>query len=667
MTVIEALRLAVQHYQAGRHQEAVEVCRAILRAVPDQAETRQIWALAEYAQGRPAAAMDLMRQAAALKPDMTDAYSNIGVFAQNLGRAAEAVGWQTRALRLNPALPEAYLNRGAALQNMGDREAAANDFRQAIRLRPDDPQPLNNLGMLLREQGRGRASVTAHCRAAVLNPGLAETYNNLGHVLREAGVLPIAGAAYERARRLAPGRSEILSYHLFVKQAMCEWDGYGDMVRETGRVIDADAGMALPLATLSVETTAQQQLRSARRFYRDGVCRDPAPLVPYPRQAPDGRLRIAYFSADFHEHATAYLAAELFELHDRKRFHVIAYSYGDDDGSPMRARLKRAFDTFHDVRGVGRDRIAAMVAADGVDILIDLKGYTKQSRLDLLTRRLAPVQVAYLGYPGTMGCPLMDYVIGDRIVTPLSHQANYDERLVALPDAYQINDRHRPIAATTPGRADCGLPASGFVFCAFNTTYKLTPEIFGVWMRLLQGVPGSVLWLFEANDTVTGNLRREAAARGVDPARLVFAPKKPLAEHLARYRVADLFVDTFPYTGHTTTSDALWAGLPVVTRLGETFASRVAASLLAAAGVGELAAPSLAEYEALALALANDPARLAALRRRLEDTRMTVPLFDSRRFTRHLERAYETMWAIRESGQPPRPFEVEPLPPGTPE
>ncbi len=604
-----------------------------------------------------------MMQAIALKPEMADAYSNLGVILQTLSRMVEAITAHTHALRLNPRSAEAHLNRGAVYQGLGNREAAAADYLQAIQLKPDDPQPLNSLGMVRREQGRVRDSVAAHSRAIALNPALPEAYRDMGHILREAGALPNARDSYARSNRLAPSRTETLSYHLFVKQAICDWSGYDDLVAQAGRIIDSDSGIVLPLATLSVDTTAEQQLRSARRFYLDAVCKVPAPMMALPRPPGDGRLRIAYFSADFHEHATAYLAAELFELHDRERFQVFAYSYGEDDGSPMRARLLRAFDGFRDIRGIGRDQVAVMVAADGIDILIDLKGYTKQSRLDLLTQRLAPIQVAYLGYPGTVGCPLMDYVIGDRVVTPPEHQPFYSERLVALPDAYQINDRHRPIAETTPSRLQCGLPEDAFVFCAFNTTYKLTPAMFGAWMRLLGRLPTSVLWLFEANDTVTGNLKREAAARGINPARLIFAPKKPLPEHLARYRVADLFVDTFPYTGHTTTSDALWAGLPVVTLKGETFASRVAASLLTAAGMVELVTETLDEYEALALRLAGDPERLANLRRRLSETRMTMPLFDSRRFTRHIERAYQMMWDIHQSGRPPEPIMVPALPP----
>jgi predicted O-linked N-acetylglucosamine transferase (SPINDLY family) len=276
------------------------------------------------------------------------------------------------------------------------------------------------------------------------------------------------------------------------------------------------------------------------------------------------------------------------------------------------------------------------------------------------------VQAAYLGYPGTIGSDTMDYVIGDRFVTPLEHQAFYSERLVVMPDAYQINDRHRPLDGRIPTRAEYGLPDDGFVFCSFNTTYKMSPTMFSAWMRLLHAVPGSVLWLFEAQAEAVANLRREAVARGVDPTRLVFAPKRPLPDHLARYRIADLGLDTFPYTGHTTTSDALWMGLPVVTFMGETFASRVAASLLNAAGLPGLVTTSLDGFEALARELAAAPDRLAAMRRQLEETRATAPLFDSRRFTRHLERAFQAMWDIHTAGGPPRPIVVPPLPPGTP-
>lgn len=661
MTLTEAFALAIGHYRAGRHADAATVCRAILAAIPDQIETLQLLGLVEHAQGLAAPAAGRLERAIAVRPDFTEALGNLGILRQEQGRPTEALALHDRALALKP-WSGGHVNRGSVRLALGDRAGAAADFARAMELGPGEAMPANSLGMVLREMGQVGRAVALHRRAATLEPGSADSWRDLGHALRETGRLG-AAEAYGRAYRLDPRRTELLSYHLFSRQGVCDWTGYDALCREIGAVIDGDRGVALPLATLSIDTTAEQQLRSARLFYRRMVRAAHAPPYHPPPAGPRERLRIAYFSADFHEHATAYLAAELFELHDRRRFEILAFSFGADDGSPMRRRLVRAFDRFHDIGNAGVDRVASLVAAEGVDILVDLKGYTKQSRLDLLSRRLAPVQATYLGYPGTTGCDVLDYAIGDRFVTPLDHQPYFSERLVVMPDSYQINDRHRPLDGRVPDRAECGLPEDAVVFCAFNTTYKITPAMFGIWMRLLARLPGSVLWLFEANPEAAGNLRREAAARGVDPGRLVFAPKRPLAEHLARYRIADLGLDSFPYTGHTTTSDALWMGMPVVTLMGGTFASCVAAGLLSAAGVPELITSSPAAYEELALRLALDAPARAALRRRLEETRLTAPLFDSRRFTRHLERAYETMWAIHARGEPPRAFAVPPLPP----
>jgi len=657
MTLIEALRLAFQHHHAGRLDEATLVCRAVLAVAPDQVDARHLLVVISFAAGRLSESAARVKVVLALKPDLPEALTNLGVVTALLG-GTQADLWHTRARRVAPGNADVLFNRGVALQARGRFQEAADAYRESLAVRPENAAAFNALGVACRELGKVSPSRNAHERAIALDPGMVDAHRDLGHLLREAGGPSGARDAYGRAFRLDPTRTENLSYHLFAKQTMCDWSGYDTLIPEIRRVIDTDAGLVLPLATLAVETSPAQQLRAAERFYRTIVTSSPVQTVPEPRGAGDGRLRVAYLSADYHEHATAYLAAELFELHDRSRFHVSAYSHGIDDGSPMRRRLVSAFDAFHDIRGVGAGDVSALIAREGVDILVDLKGYTKQARFDLLRARMAPIQVAYLGYPGTIGCPLMDYVIGDRFVTPPEFQPHYTERLVIMPDTYQINDRHRPIAEPGPSRAECGLSDDAFVFCSFNTTYKITPEIFGIWMRLLTRVPEGTLWLFEANPDAAAGLRRSAAAAGVDPARLVFAPKRPLAEHLARYRLADLFLDTYPYTGHTTTSDSLWAGLPVVTVMGDSFASRVAAGLLNAAGLPETVTTSFADYEATAFALARDPARLAGYRERLARTRLTVPLFDSARFTRALESAYETMWAIRGRGEAPRGFVV---------
>lgn len=663
MTLIEALKLAAQHYLAGRPAETATMCRAILAAVPDQAETFHLLGVAEHALGHKDTADARFRQALALRPDFADAYGNLAVVLMAMGQHRAAVASNSRAMVIL-RLAGYLLNRGSGLVALGDQEGAIRDFLEAIRLAPNEAGPPNSLGSLLRERGQLASAILLHRRALALNPAHIDAWRDLAHAQREGGNMAESARAYARAFTLAPERTEMLSYHLFDMQAMCDWNGFDDMCRRIADIIDQDRGIVLPLASLSIETTPEQQLRSAVRFYHSivrGQHGSGRPFVPRPPSA-DGRLRIAYFSADYYEHATAYLAAEMFELHDRDRYQIFAYSFGPDDGSPMRRRLIQAFDGFREIRKVGVDRVLEMTAADGIDIMVDLKGYTKQSRLDLLAQRFAPVQATYLGYPGTSGCEVFDYVIGDRFVTPLEHEPFFSEKLVVMPDSYQVNDRRRPLDGRVPTRAECGLPEDGVVFSAFNTTYKLSPMMFGAWMRLLGRLPGSILWLFQANADVVDNLRRAAAARGIDPERLVFAPKRPLADHLARYRVADLALDSFPYTGHTTTSDALWMGLPVVTLMGGTFASRVAAGLLSAAGVPELITETLDDYEALALRLVQDRDALAALRRRLEETRLKVPLFDSLRFTRHIERAYDIMWDVHRSGQAPRSFAVPPLP-----
>ena len=350
--------------------------------------------------------------------------------------------------------------------------------------------------------------------------------------------------------------------------------------------------------------------------------------------------------------------AELFEGHDRERFEVVAYSYGPDDNSPMRGRLNSAFDRFVDVRALSHRQAAERIQAEKVDILIDLKGHTHHAR-PISGYRPAPVQVSYLGFPATMGADFIDYIIVDRFVVPDDQQRFFSEKLVHLPGCYQVNDRKREMAGVGTSRQDWGLPAEAMVFCSFNNSYKISPAFFEVWMRLLRSAPESVLWLLEANELVKGNLRSEAARRGIDPDRLVFAPVVPAAEHLARHRHADLFLDTLPCNAHTTASDALWAGLPVLTCSGHTFAGRVAGSLLTAIGLSELVTVSLEEYERIALALARDRQGLAALGEKLEKNRAATSLFDLPRLTDNIEAAYERMWQTWLAGQQPAAFSVE--------
>ena len=639
----------------SRFADGAQMFRAALRLAP---EDPKLWFLLARACHEIPHQIDesiqCLRKCLELKPGFADAYCELGMAYRKLGdsrQAAEAFG---KALELQPDSTEAMDGLGGILQDDGRIDDEIEHYRTAIRSWPDSARPYNGLGCALLLKGREAEAADCFRKAIGLQPEFADALYNLGIVHSLRGARDQALRCFVDASRLKPYDAVIRECVLFEKQHMCDWAGFEELSRLRCRTHERPAQAVSPFSLLSIASTRAEQLQCARDFAQAqlrAVTRGRLKF-DYVRRS-GGKLRIGYLSSDFHEHATAYLMAELIELHDRRRFEILAYSYGQDDGSPMRARLRRAFDRFTDIGPLSHTAAAAAIHADGTDILVDLKGYTERARTGIVALRPAPVQVSYLGYPGTMGAEFIDYLIADRYVVPAEHAAEYSEQLVLLPGSYQVNDRNRPIAATPP-RRELGLPENGFVFCCFNQAYKILPDTFTVWMRLLRAVPGSVLWLFESNPWVSQNLRREALTCGIDPQRLVFAPKLPLERHLGRMRAADLFLDTLPYNAHTTASDALWAGLPVLTVPGDTFASRVAGSLLSAVGMPELIAGSIEEYEALALKLAREPDLLAALRDKLARNKDTAPLFDTPAFVHNLESAYEKMWQHFLSGERPR-------------
>lgn len=644
--------LANACYALGRLEEAEAGYRRALHFAPDDAHAWAGLAEALSDQGRYEEAERAYRQALRLAPGDADLHNGWANLLREQGRSEEAIAAYRLVLRLKPGYPAAGRHLGWLLQESGRTEAAIACYREALRHDPDDPLIHYNLGNALRAQGRNEEAAASYREAIRLAPSDADTYNNLGNALRELGQLGEAISCYRHAVALDPGLHHAWGHLLHQSQYACEW-GALDMLADKVRALvrEVPGAQISPFALLSAPgTTPLEQRRCAENWSAAHYGRY-VPRFALHRQ-PRPKIRIGYLSADFHAHATAYLMAEVFELHDRDRFEIIAYSYGPDDGSPMRARLKRAFQRFEDIRALGTEQAAARINADGIDILVDLKGYTAHTRTEILALRPAPLQVNYLGYPGTLGATFVDYLIGDPVVTPPEHAAFYTEKLALMPHTYQPNDRQRPLMEP-PGREACGLPAQGVVFCGFNQTFKILPQVFEVWMRLLREVPGSVLWLLQGHPLAEENLRREARARGVEPERLIFAPRLPLAEHLARQSLADLLLDTLPYNAHTTASDALWCGVPVVTCMGETFAARVAASLLHAVGMPELVTHTLEEYAALALRLASAPAERQRLRERLLAARPHAPLFDAPRFTRDLEALYIAMWERWLAGLPP--------------
>ncbi len=556
------------------------------------------------------------------------------------------------------AISEVLNNRGNILKGMKRFEEALTSYDRALAVQPDYAEAFFNRGKTLKDLKRFEEALASYDRALMLRPDCAEAFSKRGNILQKLKRFEEAMASYERALALKPDHAHALSGIADCVSELCDWRRRLDVADKMIAHVSEKKSIISPFALLGYSSDPALQLQCARNYVAEKTT-SLSPTLWAGKIWRHDKVRIAYLSADFHQHPTAYLMAELFERHDRSRFDIIGMSFGVDDGSEMRKRLVAAFDQFHDACRKSDEEVANLLHDLQVDIAIDLKGHTEDSRFGIFAYRPAPIQASYLGFPGTMGADFIDYIIADKTVAPFEHQLFYTEKIVHLPDCYQVNDTKREIAERTPTRQEAGLPENGFVFCCFNNNWKITPDVFSVWMRLLHAVENSVLWLFSGNRSAERNLRLEAKRCGIDSARLVFANALPLEDHLARYRLADLFLDTLPYNAHTTASDALWAGLPVVTRLGGSFSGRVAASLLNAIGLPELVTRSIKDYEALALRLAKDPSLLEGYRNQLAKNRLTHPLFDTDRFRRHIEAAYLQMWQIWQSGEQPRSFAVE--------
>jgi protein O-GlcNAc transferase len=643
--------------QLGKLPEALE---AFSRALTLNAQVAETWnnrGTVLNALARHDEAIRDFDKALSLKPAYPEALCNKGNPLIQSGRHAEALAAFDAALKLNPALAQAWQGRGDALAALGCHEDAIVAFAKATTLKPDYAEAHCNAGASLARVGRAEDALAAFDTALKLRPDMARAWRGRGTLLGTARRHDEAIAAFERALALDPEIEYVPGDLLHVKAHVCEWQGAAAGWSKVIAGVRSGARVSQPFALLASPASAADQRACSAIYAADRIASAPSSLW-HGERAPHASLRVAYLSGDYREHPTVHLMAGLFEQHDRSRFETIALSYGVDDGSAARGRMSRAFDRFVEVRHKSDPEIAKLIREMEIDIVVDLAGFTDGMRLNVLAQRPAPLQVSYLVYPGTLASPFIDYLVADRIVIPEEHAQFYAEQIAYLPDSYQVNDASRPVAEATPTRAEVGLPEGGFVFCSFNNSFKLTPEIFDVWMRLLHAVEGSVLWLLDSNATMVRNLRAEARARDVAPDRVVFAPRVGLAEHLARHRLADLFLDTIHYGAHTTASDALWAGLPVLTCLGSTFPGRVAASLLHAVGLPDLITPTLSEYEALAIGLARDPDRLGALRTRLAGQRLSAPLFRTELSTRHLEAAYRMMWERHQRGEPPRTFDV---------
>ena len=661
------------------YEQAFTYLAKAIEVNPIEAAAYSNLGMALHESGRPEEAIVFYKKALELNPDLIDALYNCAGSYQALNNLSMALNLYNEVLRINPELFQAHNNRGNVLQKMHRFQEAFDSYGEAIKINANFPEPYNNLGNLFYVKSdhskalenlnkaleirsdyaeaynnRGNVKVALKLneealadfqRAIELDPSYAEPHHNCANLFLDTHRYEEALVRYELALALKPNYEYVHGAQVYTKLQICDWT---DLELQTAQLITKIAlgeKAAIPFLGISLIDSGPLQKQIAQTWVADKhlASDDLPPLLLGAPKAKGAKIRLGYYSADFHNHATMYLMAKLFEAHDHSQFELFAFSFGPFADDAMRKRAVAAFDHFIDVKDQSDLEIAKLSRQLQIDIAVDLKGFTQYSRTNIFAHRAAPVQVNYLGYPGTMGASYMDYIIADRVLVPPGSEQFYTEKVVYMPHSYQVNDDQRVIADTVYTRTQLGLPDTGFVFCCFNNNYKILPPTFDGWLRILKAVPDSVLWLLEDNPTAAKNLQQIAMNKGLDPVRLIFAKRMPLAEHLARHRLADLFLDTLPCNAHTTTSDALWAGLPVLTLPGETFASRVSASLLNAIGLPELIANTQVEYEKRAIDLAQSPEILAQIKGKLMVNRKISPLFDTKQYAKDLEGLYQGM------------------------
>jgi protein O-GlcNAc transferase len=656
----------------GRMDEALENYAKALAIRPDFVAALHDRALLLQALKRNPEALADFDRLLVLKADLAEGWNNRGVLLEDLGHFDEALASFDLVLGRNPAFAEAWHNRGNILGRLRRFDEALASYDRALALKPSAyPKAWINRGILLMDMRRFADAMGSFTRALAIDPDDAGALHQRGRLAwLEFHNYDAALADLERAVALDPNRTNALGDLAYLKMHGGDWRERARDIALLNQGVRAGKPVVEPfiyqgLSDSPADLQACAMIHATRRF----------PAMDTPRKSVKrrpGKIRVGYLSGEFREQATAYLTAGLYECHDKEKFEIIAFDNGVNDHSPMRKRLEAGFDKFVDISKLSDSAAAALIAAEDIDILVNLNGYFGESRTGIFAHRPAPIQVSFLGFPATLGAPYMDYIIADHCVIPENETCYYTEKIVRLPGSYQVNDSRRAIADSLPSRTACGLPqlrrsehgegrvGNGFVFCSFNQGYKLAPETFARWMAILKQTPGSVLWLLEGHPRFGENIRREATAAGVEQGRIVFAPKLAVEDHLARLKLADLFLDTLPYNAHTTASDALWAGVPLITCRGASFPGRVAASLLTAVGLPELVTESLDAYQALAVKLAGDPALMARLRKKLGQNRLAMPLFDTARYSRNLEAAYVKMVETWQNGRPPEGFAVSP-------
>ena len=641
-----------KNYQSGNFNKAIKLALLLTKNFPNHSFAWKALALSYEKTGKIIKSLAANQKAKEINPQDADVHNNLGNVLKKLEKFDEAKDSYRQAILLRQNFSEAYYNLGDLLNKLGRFEEAEKNYNQAIKFKPNFAEAFNNLANLLKELRRFEEAEKNYNQAIKFKPNFAEAFNNLANLLKELRRLDESIINYKESLKIKPELINAEAEILFLEASIGDHSNYKNLDKKSSR-LGISTKSVEPFPGLSWVDNPLQQLKRSINYSEEKFKRTPINISIKPK-VPPKRIKIAYISGDFYNFPTMHLLAGVLETHNRDRFEVYAFSYTLRQNDEMRQRIKLGVDHFIDVSHLSSIEIAKLIKSKNIDISIDLNGYTKETRSEIFQYRMSPIQINYLGYPSTMGASFMDYIIADPITIPDENRDFYSEKIIYMPHTYQANDNKRKIAKTNLKRADFNLPDKGFVFCCFNQIYKISPKEFAIWMELLKNVDNSVLWLIKSNKWVEHNFGKEAKRLGIDPSRIIFAEKLSQSEHLERQKHADLFIDTFNYNAHTTASDALWCGLPIVTKQGKQFSARVASSLLTACGLSELITKNEIEYKELIYELATNPKKLKTISLKLRENKKNKPLFNTKQYTNDFENGLQKTYDIYFNGELPK-------------
>ena len=635
----------INFFENGNLNESKKLCLEILEDEPKNFDILHLLGIISFKLEDYKNSADLIAKAVTINPKDAEAYNNQALVLKKINKFEDAIKSLNQAIKIKPDFIQAYNRRGYLLVELNQLDDALENFNKAIKINPNFAEAYNNRGNILNKLNRHTESIESYDKAISINPNFAEAYNNRGGVQKDLKLYEAAHESYEKAIKIKPNLDFLLGSLIYIKLNLCDWKSFGENLKKIEENIIKGNKSLTPFSSLLFLNSPSLQKRAAEIYFM-AKYNSRNTLKPFGERPQNKKIRVGYYSADFREHVMSNLLIHLFKCHDKLKFEIIGFSFIPGKPDFMHNEIKKKFDQFFDVSLKNDKEIAQLSKDMNIDIAVDLMGFTTNSRMGIFKESCAPIKINFLGYPGTLGTNHYDYIIADKILIPQKYQKDYSEKIIYLPDSYKLDHSVRKISDKIFTKEELGLPKNSFVFCCFNNNFKITPNVFNIWMNILKNVKDSVLWLMikKDNQTAKNHLKKEALKKGIESDRLIFANRMPLSDHLARLKLADLFIDTMPYNAHTTACDALWAGLPVITLCGETFASRVGASQLNAVELNELITLTDKEFEDLAIELANNPKKLQQIKNKLNNNKISKPLFNTKLFTKNIEKAYSIIY-----------------------